>query len=163
LYRLTSGNPFYVTEVVRSGLPEVPPSARDAVLARVGRLSAEARGVLEVAALVGARIEPSLLESVTAGTALVLDELLASVLLGNDGSWLKFRHEIARLAVQDAIGPHRASGIHARILTVLRDNGVDDDAGLAYHAEAAGDAVAALEYACRAASRAVELASHREA
>jgi len=34
LYRLTGGNPFYVTEVLRAGVEEVPPSARDAVLAR---------------------------------------------------------------------------------------------------------------------------------
>ena len=38
LYRLTGGNPFYVTEVVQSGMGEVPTSARDAVLARVSRL-----------------------------------------------------------------------------------------------------------------------------
>src|SRR5438034_5792443 len=37
LYRLTGGNPFYVTEVLRAGMDEVPPSARDAVLARAAR------------------------------------------------------------------------------------------------------------------------------
>ena len=34
LYRLTGGNPFYVTEVLRAGVEQAPPSARDAVLAR---------------------------------------------------------------------------------------------------------------------------------
>jgi DNA-binding CsgD family transcriptional regulator len=34
LYRLTGGNPFYVTEVLQAGMAEVPASARDAVLAR---------------------------------------------------------------------------------------------------------------------------------
>jgi hypothetical protein len=38
LYRLTGGNPFYVTEVVQAGLDVVPSSARDAVLARAARL-----------------------------------------------------------------------------------------------------------------------------
>ena len=56
LYRLTSGNPFYVTEVVQAGLGAVPSSARDAVLARAARLSGESRGVLDVAALTGARV-----------------------------------------------------------------------------------------------------------
>jgi hypothetical protein len=38
LCRLTAGNPFYITEVVAAGLGVVPVSARDAVLARAGRL-----------------------------------------------------------------------------------------------------------------------------
>ncbi|HEY3739042.1 MAG TPA: AAA family ATPase, partial [Bryobacteraceae bacterium] len=61
LYRLTGGNPFFVTEVVSGGLDTVPPSARDAVLARAGRLGSEARDVLEIAALVGRRVDPALL------------------------------------------------------------------------------------------------------
>ena len=41
LYRLTGGNPFYVTEVLQAGMNEVPAAARDAVLARVARLSGQ--------------------------------------------------------------------------------------------------------------------------
>ena len=58
LYRVTGGNPFYVTEVMQTGLDRVPQSARDAVLARAARLGPQARGVLSVAALIGATIEP---------------------------------------------------------------------------------------------------------
>ena len=76
LYRLTGGNPFYVTEVLRAGMEEVPPSARDAVLARAARLSGDAREVLDVAALTGSRVEARLLESVTGCPPSVLDELL---------------------------------------------------------------------------------------
>jgi predicted ATPase len=66
LYRLTGGNPFYVTEVLRAGMAEVPASARDAVLARAAGLGADARQLLEVAALTGSRVEAGLLEA-TAG------------------------------------------------------------------------------------------------
>ena len=55
LYRLTGGNPFYVTEVLQAGMSEVPAAARDAVLARGARLSGEAREVLDTAALTGTR------------------------------------------------------------------------------------------------------------
>ena len=41
--------------------------------------------------------------------------------------------------------------------------GCDDDARMAFHAEAAGDGPAVLRYAPRAARQAAELASHREA
>ena len=61
LYRLTGGNPFYVTEVLRAGMEQVPPSARDAVLARAALLSGASREVLDVAALTGSRVEARLL------------------------------------------------------------------------------------------------------
>ena len=57
LYRLTGGNPFYVTEVMQAGMSEIPAAARDAVLARAWRLSGESREVLDVAALIGTRVE----------------------------------------------------------------------------------------------------------
>jgi DNA-binding CsgD family transcriptional regulator len=163
LYRLTAGNPFYVTEVVRAGLDVVPESARDVVLARVARLSGESREVLDTAALIGARVEPDLLTSVTACPPPLLDELLASGLLAGDGERLRFRHEIARLAVEQAVAPHRRAAIHARILGALRSLGLGDDARMAFHAEAAGDSTAVLRYAPLAARQAAGLGSHREA
>jgi DNA-binding CsgD family transcriptional regulator/tetratricopeptide (TPR) repeat protein len=163
LYGLTGGNPFYVTEVVQSGMGQVPPSARDAVMARVARLDPGARDVLDAAALIGARVELGLLEAVTGSPSPAVDGLLAAGLLTGDGAAAKFRHEIARLAVQDTIPAHRRGEIHARILDALRGLGCDDDARLAFHAEAAGDGAAALSYAAAAARRAVGLGSHREA
>jgi predicted ATPase len=163
LYRLTGGNPFYVTEVLQAGMAEVPDSARDAVLARAAGLSAGARQLLDVAALTGARVEPRLLEAATAGPPPAVDELLACGLLAADGRFLRFRHEIARLAVEQAIPVRRRTAIHGQILTALRSAGVPDDAQLAFHAEGADDAAAVLRYAPAAARRAARLASHREA
>jgi len=163
LYRLTGGNPFYVTEVLRAGMAQVPASARDAVLARAAGLSADARQLLEVAALTGARAEPRLLEAATGCPPLAVDELLAGGLLTADGGWLRFRHEIARLAVEQAIPARRRAAIHGQILTALRSSGPWDEAQLAFHAEEADDVAAVLRYAPAAARRAAGLASHREA
>ncbi len=163
LYRLTGGNPFYVTEVVQSGMDTVPASARDTVLARAARLSSRSREVLDAAALTGTRVELQLVQAVSACSPRAVDELLASGLLAGDGRWLRFRHEIARLAVEQAVNAHRRGLIHARILAALRADQCDDDARMAFHAEAAGDGAAVLRYAASAARRAAELASHREA
>ncbi len=132
LYRLTGGNPFYVTEVLRAGMAEVPPSARDAVLARAARLSSGSREVLDVAALTGSRVEARLLESVTGCPLSVLDELMESGLLAGDGAWVRFRHEIARLAVAHAVAGHRGQAIHGQVLAVLSSFGCDDDARMAF-------------------------------
>ena len=163
LYRLTGGNPFYVTEVIQAGMSEVPVAARDAVLARAVRLSGESHDVLDVAALIGTRVELDLLTSVTACPPSAVDELLSSGLLAGDGGWLRFRHEIARLAVEQAVPAHRRAVIHARILAALGSLGCEDHARMAFHAEGAADGPAVFRYASSAARRAAELASHREA
>jgi DNA-binding CsgD family transcriptional regulator/tetratricopeptide (TPR) repeat protein len=163
LFRLTGGNPFYVTEVLQAGMREVPTAARDAVLARAARLDAQARELLDIAALLGTRVEPELIEVVAPGSAALVDEILASGLLAEDGGWLRFRHEIVRLTVEQAIRVHRRGPIHRRILDALVAVGSRDDARLAFHAEGAGDGPAVLRYASAAARRAVDLASHQEA
>jgi len=163
LFRLTGGNPFYVTEVIRAGMSVVPPSARDVVLTEVARFSSGARSVLDAAALVGSRVDPALLESIVDSPAAMLDELLASGLLVGEGGWLRFRHEIARLAVEQNVPAHRTRQLHGRILEAMRTSGSADDARMAHHAEAAGDGPAVLHHALRAARRASELESHREA
>ena len=163
LYQLTGGNPFYVTEVLRAGMAEVPASARDAVLARAAGLSADARQLLEVAALTGARVDAGLLEAAAGCPPAAVDELLACGLLATDGGWLRFRHEIARLAVEQAIPARRRAAIHGQILAALRSSGSQDEAQMAFHAEEADDVAAVLRYAPAAARRAAALASHREA
>jgi hypothetical protein len=163
LYRLTGGNPFYVSQAVAAGMNEVPVSARDAVLARAARLGSDSRAVLDAAALIGTRVELALLEPVTGCPPTAIDELLASGLITGDGMALQFRHEIARLAVEGAVAAHRRTAIHARALASLQALGCDDDARMAFHAEAAGDGPAALRHASAAARRAAALASHREA
>ena len=163
LYRLTGGNPFYVNEVLQAGMAEIPASARDAVLARAAGLSADARQLLEVAALTGTRAAPRLLEAATGCPPSAVDELLACGLLAAYGGNLRFRHEIARLAVEQAIPVRRRAAIHGQILTALRSSGLQDDAQLAFHAEEADDGAAVLRHAPAAARRAARLSSHREA
>jgi DNA-binding CsgD family transcriptional regulator/tetratricopeptide (TPR) repeat protein len=72
-----------------------------------------------------------------------------------------FRHELARLAVEDSLTPNRKLDLHRKVLRALGAHA--DLARLAHHAEAAGDATAVLEHAPAAAARAASLGAHREA
>jgi DNA-binding CsgD family transcriptional regulator/tetratricopeptide (TPR) repeat protein len=163
LHMATGGNPFYVVATVQSGLDQIPRSVQDVVLGRAARVGPRARDVLGAAALIGASVEPWLLEKAAAATPELVDELAGHGLLTSDGTALRFRHEIARCAVEQAIPGHRRPAIHARILGALREAGGADHARLAFHAEAAGDGPAAVEHATRAGQDATALGSHREA
>jgi len=80
-----------------------------------------------------------------------------------DGDDLRFRHEIARVAIEGAIPPYRKAAIHTKIIEALLASGSDDDARLAFHAEGAGNAELVLTYAPRAGRRAAALGARREA
>jgi hypothetical protein len=107
LFKLTGGNPFYVSEVVDAGTDEIPPSASDAVLARTARLGSAAAGVLDVAALVGSRVEIAVLEAVTTCQPANLDELVASGLVVTGGGWRRSRAWSRRGCAARAGAGHR--------------------------------------------------------
>jgi predicted ATPase len=86
LYRVTGGNPFYVSEIVEAGSPSVPPTVRDAVGARLVRSSSSARQVVEAAAVIGVRVDRSLLSSVLEGSGSSAGECLRTGILIPDGT-----------------------------------------------------------------------------
>jgi DNA-binding CsgD family transcriptional regulator/tetratricopeptide (TPR) repeat protein len=94
---------------------------------------------------------------------LVMDELISHGLLIKGGDELRFRHEIARVAIEAAVAPYRKAAIHTKILDALLSSGCEDDARLAFHAEGADRRDLVLWYGSRAGRRASELWSHREA
>jgi DNA-binding CsgD family transcriptional regulator/tetratricopeptide (TPR) repeat protein len=161
LYRLTRGNPYYLSELLASAGETVPVSVRDAVLARAARLGEEGRRALDVAAVVGTRPDLTVLNAVAGVTADGLDECVRSGLLVESEGALAFRHDLTRLAISAALPPHRRAALHAAVLLVLADSG--DDARLAHHADLAGDADAVLRHAPAAAVAAARVGAHIEA
>jgi DNA-binding CsgD family transcriptional regulator len=165
LHARTAGNPFFVTQVLAAGGDGVPPTVRDAVLARTSALSGAELEVLETVSLALPSAEPWLLEAVLHEGADRVDACIATGLVSADGATVAFRHELARSAVEDATPPPRRLGLQRRILRALttRDEGEIDPARLAHHAEAAGDVEAVLVFAPAAAARAVTTGAYREA
>ena len=165
IYRQTAGNPFFVTEVLAAGEERIPHTVRDAVLARLARLTPAARTVLEAVAVVPQPVELWLLAALAGPATDQLEEGLRSGILGHAGGRVAFRHELARLAVEASLPPTGAAELHRAALAALVDQpgGPQDAARLAHHAEAAGDAAAVLRFAPAAAARAVSLGAHREA
>ena len=163
LYRTTGGNPFFVTEVLAAG----------AARSRHGPgRGARARGAPDAAgadAARGGRGRPAPAE------LWLLDALAATPPTGSRSAWppgcsrasrdgVAFRHELARLAVEESLPPNRGSRcIGRRSRRSPRRRRAPDVARLAHHAEAAGDAEAVLRFAPAAAARAASLGAHREA
>lgn len=160
LYRTTGGNPFYVSEVLAAATREIPSTVRDAVLARAAGLRGNARILLEALTVAPAGMQVGLLEAIAGDATGCLEECIGSGMVVAAGSRVAFRHELARLVIDESIAPDRRVALHAKALRVTSDSA--DDALLAYHAEAAGDADAVLRFAPQAARRASAVGAHRE-
>jgi DNA-binding CsgD family transcriptional regulator/tetratricopeptide (TPR) repeat protein len=165
LYRTTAGNPFFVTEVLAAGNDEIPPTVRDAVLARVARVSAGARTVVEVVAVAPLQMELWLVDRIAGDAAESLEECLAAGILVSRPGTVAFRHELARIAVEESLPPNQRAALHRDALAALASpsKGAPDFARLAHHAEAADDDEAVLRFAPEAAVRAASVGAHREA
>jgi DNA-binding CsgD family transcriptional regulator/tetratricopeptide (TPR) repeat protein len=162
LYRRTGGNPFFVGEILAAPGEGVPESVRDAVLARASRLSEPARRVLEAVAIIPGQVDYWLLEKLLGELVDRVDECLASGMLTSAGSQVSFRHELARLAIEESTPPSRRVALHREALGALVA-AEKDFARLAHHADGAGDVEAVLRWAPLAAARAASSGSHREA
>ena len=115
---LTAGNPFFVTEVLCAEPTTSCRPPRGTPSWPAPRGSPEPPGRCSTRPPWSASgSSPALLAEITASAdACSLDEPVAAGLLEADGGALRFRHEIARRAIEQEVGPHTAAELHRRIL-----------------------------------------------
>lgn len=168
VFLATGGNPFFVTEILAHPGGRVPMTVRDAVLGRAASLSAGARNALDFAAIFPRAAELWLVERVLAAQLADIEECVDRGLLAASATELSFRHELARVAIEDAVTPLRARQWHERVLGALRERAARASgdvplARLVHHAHRAGDAGAVASLAPRAAAEAATRGAFREA
>lgn len=133
--RAAEGLPLLVEDLLATGdLGRLPPRFADTVRARLGRLDAGQRRVLEAAALLGRRFDWRLLE-LAAGVpgaivAAALHRGAAAQLVVNEGAGFEFRHALTRdviLAEIAAADRIRLSLAAADALMAAADDGTGND------------------------------------
>jgi len=162
LHRITGGNAFFVTEVLAAG-DDLPANVQDAVLSRVALLDPDARRVVEGVSIAPRSLEIERVSTLVGIEQARIDDALAAGVLVGDGHRLRFRHELARSAVEESIPPARRLGLHRRMLLLLDEDAEPDLARLAHHAIRAGDVGRIIEHAPRAARDASARGAHKEA
>jgi ATP/maltotriose-dependent transcriptional regulator MalT len=161
LHARTGGNPFFLIEVLAGEPGTLPATVRDAVLGRTTQLSGSARDALDAAAVLGRQVGADLIGVVGDCDEAAVDECVAAGLLVDADGHQRFRHELSRQAVEEAMTPLRRRQLHARALDALGADG--DVVQRAHHAVGAGDREAILDLAWRAADDCVNLGAHSQA
>jgi serine/threonine protein kinase/tetratricopeptide (TPR) repeat protein len=183
----SEGNPFFVGEYLRAALDagllyrdaegrwqkddrspssalSLPHTLRALVERRLSALTADARALVDVAAVIGHDIEPDLLLSLgerrlssrpRSERELVseLSELAARhVLVETTHETLTFSHDTVRRVAYDSIAADERSALHGLIAEAIearstsRGGRAEDAPTLAHHYQAAGDCARALDY-----------------
>jgi DNA-binding CsgD family transcriptional regulator/tetratricopeptide (TPR) repeat protein len=163
IHALTSGNPFYVEELLAAPDGSVPQTVTDVVLARTSQLDPEAVQVLWAAAVLDRPADAHTIAQVSGHPGALLDQCLATGALVTTHGRFGFRHELVRLAVERAIPGYRRAELHAAAYRHLLAAGAADHARLAHHAEAAGLRAETFTHATEAAREAMALWSSAEA
>lgn len=172
LYRVTDGNPFFVTELLGDSEPEtgqIPDSIRDAVWSRLSRLTVGEREVLEVISIVPGSVELWLIRALLGVEAENLaDHCVARGLLRRDDQGaLTFRHELARLATLGRLSPSVQRSLHARVEAAMSELPAAQATALVsrrvHHAAGAENGTRVLELAPKAAAQAAQLGAHQQA
>lgn len=192
IHAKTEGNPLFVGEMVRLLAAEgallhgeeavsskllVPRTVRDVILRRLSSLSDECNRILTLASLFGREFDLDALERVGGISREVLldvlDEAVAARVISNPpgaSGWLRFSHVLVRDALYEELPARRKLQLHRQVAEALEElhasNPDQHLAELALHffeAAAGGGVDKAIDYAHRAAERAVGLLAYEEA
>lgn len=164
VYVVTSGNPFFVSEVLGSGGDApVPPTVVDAVLGRFRRLDRSTREVVEQLAVVPSALDRWLVDALVPAGLAALAAAEQRGLLMVSPARVAFRHELTRRAIADSVPAARGVELHRRVLAALVDREGADLSQLVHHAAEAGDLDVIARYGPDAAREAARSGAHREA
>jgi DNA-binding CsgD family transcriptional regulator len=149
----------------------VPDTIGDAVLARVGRLSEDARAVARAGAVVGRCFSPEVLAGVMDRplTELepTLDELVDAAILHPfhyiDHGYFDFRHQLLRDAIYGSVPPSELRRFHAQAAEFVMNLEASSIVHASRHYERAGLRAQAFESALTAAREASRISARQEA
>ncbi len=165
LHRITGGNAFYVTELLRGGGSDGLRSVQDAVLDRLGRLPASVQTLVEAVSIFPRRaeFEWALCAAAVGDGEDAIELTGAAGLIEDTGTHLAFRHEIARQAVETALSPGRRRRLNATVLSAMQKVGEVPNARLLHHARGAGDLEATARLASLAGREALAAGANGQA
>lgn len=165
VYRLTGGNPFYVTEIIQAGPGHVPHNVRDSVLSAYYKLNESCRQVLNLFCVLPGGLRLDELPLLEKEEQFAVQELSAQHILVLEGTRIGFRHELYRIAIETSLSPFIRIEANRRILTLFQEKfeAAGEIERIVHHAKGANDHDMAVRTAPLAAKKAAKLGAHIEA
>ncbi|MEU8315907.1 BTAD domain-containing putative transcriptional regulator [Micromonospora sp. NPDC048887] len=172
----TGGNPFFLTELLRSRADagadaELPPSIRDTVRLRLAGLPASTRRCLDLLSVAGHDLDLAVLAAALDRTAEAVAEDLApaypaALVVETGPGALAFRHPLIAEVTHAEMVPPRRAALHARLAAAYERTAGTAPAELAHHygeAIGLGHGEDHLRWSLRAADDATRRVAYEDA
>jgi predicted ATPase/DNA-binding CsgD family transcriptional regulator len=164
LYEKTGGNPLLVTEVLLSDQEETPATIKELFTSKLKRLSDDGKSLVELISVIPGKVEKWLVKKLI-NELKIVDEILEFGLLQNEGNSYIFRHELARMAIEESLSESKRIKLNSQVLNALVEQKNIDPflARIVHHASKAQLSESIIKYAPLAAIQASQLGAHNQA
>ncbi|WP_242117469.1 LuxR family transcriptional regulator [Aestuariivivens sediminicola] len=122
IYAITKGHPFFVSEIIANDVNEIPADVSDMVLHNLKSLNGEEKELVQLLSLFPNPVDVQLMLKLKPESANGLEKLIRKRIIIEENSQFTFRHEIARLAIADAIPKFKQILYHSLVVDALKDN-----------------------------------------
>jgi len=164
LYEMTGGNPLLVTEVLLNDQVETPATIKELFTSKLKRLSDDGIMSVELLSVIPGKVEKWLVRKLI-NELNILDEILEFGLLKIEGNSYIFRHELARMAIEESLSESKRIKLNSQVLNALIEQKNIDHflARIVHHASKAQLSESIIKYAPLAATQASKLGAHNHA
>ncbi|MBC7849912.1 MAG: AAA family ATPase [Chitinophagaceae bacterium] len=165
VYKISAGNPFYVTEILASYSEGVPDNIKNAILSSYNRTPERTRRIWDLLSVIPIAFEIAYLEKIEPHyKAAITDCVDKRILIVSEGK-IYFKHELYRRTVESSLSPLLRIELNKRILEFLK---IDFEEGneierIIHHAKNANEYNLVVHYAPIAARRSARVGAHIEA
>jgi len=165
VYRLTSGNPFYVSEILASYSEGVPDNIKDSVLSVYNRGNEKVKRVWEILSVLPTAFEIIYLDRLDPSYIPAVQTCIDAKILVIDNGRIFFKHELYRRTIESSLSPLARISLNKKVLDLLLERFEENHATerIIHHAKNANEYDLVVKYAPIAAKQAASVGAHIEA
>jgi ATP/maltotriose-dependent transcriptional regulator MalT len=165
VFRITNGNPFYVTEILASYSHGIPDNIKDSILSVYNKMNEKTKHVWEILSVLPTAFEMYYLDKLDASYIPAVQDCIDSKILIVDKERILFKHELYRRTIESSLSPLARIALNKKILDLLLESFEENQATerIIHHAKNANEYDLVVKYAPMAAKHAASLGAHIEA
>src|SRR6476661_3971242 len=165
VYRITNGNPFYVTEILASYSQGVPDNIKDSILSIYNKMNEKTKHVWEILSVLPTAFEMTYLDKLDVSYIPAVQNCIDATILIIDKERIFFKHELYRRTIESSLSPLARIALNKKILDLLLESFEENQATerIIHHAKNANEYDLVVKYAPVAAKQAASIGAHVEA
>ena len=149
VYRITNGNPFYVTEILASYSEGVPDNIKDSILSVYNKMNEKTKHVWEILSVLPTAFEINYLDKLDASYIPAVQNCIDSKILIVDKERILFKHELYRRTIESSLSPLARIELNKKILDLFLESFEENQATerIIHHAKNANEYDLVVKYA----------------